>query len=232
MRTYTGKYLDDDLIAANGFAATVKEDSFDITDELLNLALADEEKYYPDEVAATAVYAGDDEFYSPETAPKYIPSPTFAQKMLRADEIILDRYDELKNYALRFKKLKTRISKKFDSINQGRLQFVKLSVAGKTLKLYLNMDIETTDPKFHCKDMSDKKTYVTVPVLLRIKSGRAMRYAKILIDQCAAQHGLKENPKFMEVDAIGMVEQFLYGGGEDGADETSAEDVTTVGAEE
>ena len=45
MRTYTGKYLDDDLIAANGFAATVKEDSFDITDELLNLALADEEKY-------------------------------------------------------------------------------------------------------------------------------------------------------------------------------------------
>ena len=34
MRTYTGKYLDDDLIAANGFAATVKEDSFDITDEL------------------------------------------------------------------------------------------------------------------------------------------------------------------------------------------------------
>ena len=152
--------------------------------------------------------------------------------MLRADEIIQDRYDELKNYALRFKKLKTRISKKFDSINQGRLQFVKLSVAGKTLKLYLNMDIETTDPKFHCKDMSDKKTYVTVPVLLRIKSGRAMRYAKILIDQCAAQHGLKENPKFMEVDAIGMVEQFLYGGGEDGADETSAEDVTTVGAEE
>ena len=102
MRTYTGKYLDDDLIAANGFAATVKEDSFDITDELLNLALADEEKYYPDEVAATAVYAGDGEFYSPETAPKYIPSPTFAQKMLRADEIIQDRYDELKNYALRF----------------------------------------------------------------------------------------------------------------------------------
>jgi hypothetical protein len=51
---------------------------------------------------------------------------------------------------------------------------------------------------------------VTVPVLLRIKSGRAVRYAKILIDQCAALHGLKENPKFEEVDAIAMVEQFLY----------------------
>lgn len=226
MRTYSGKYA-----CGNGFAASVKEDGFVITDELLSRALADEKKYYPEdaigEVAATSAEALDlpqDEFVVEADAPKYIPSPTFAQKMLRADEIIQDRYDELKNYALRFKKLKTRISKKFDSINQGRLQFVKLSVAGKTLKLYLNMDIETTDPKFHCKDMRGKKTYVTVPVLLRIKSGRAMRYAKILIDQCAAQHGLKENPKFMEVDAIGMIEQFLYGGGEEEVAETGAEE--------
>ncbi len=229
MRTYAGKYVDDNAVAANGFAASVKEEGFILDDELLALALKDERKYYPaeGEVAATAVALdfSQDEFAPDANAPKYVPSPTFAQKMLRADEIIQDRYDELKNYALRFKKLKTRISKKFDSINQGRLQFVKLSVAGKTLKLYLNMDIATTDPKFHCKDMSDKKTYVTVPVLLRVKSGRAMRYAKILIDQCAAQHGLKENPKFMEVDAIGMIEQFLYGGGEE---EETAETVETA----
>ena len=225
MRTYSGKY-----VGENGFAASVKEDGFVITDELLSRALADEKKYYPEDVSGEIAAASaatldlpQDEFAVAD-APKYIPSPTFAQKMLRADEIIQDRYDELKNYALRFKKLKTRISKKFDSINQGRLQFVKLSVAGKTLKLYLNMDIETTDPKFHCKDMRDKKTYVTVPVLLRIKSGRAMRYAKILIDQCAAQHGLKENPKFMEVDAIGMIEQFLYGGGEEETAEVGTEE--------
>ncbi|MCQ2399696.1 MAG: hypothetical protein MJ072_04230 [Clostridia bacterium] len=141
--------------------------------------------------------------------PKYRPSPTFAEKMMRADELLQDRYDELKNYVLRYKKIKTRISKKFDSFNQGRLQFVKLSVAGKTLKLYLNMDINECDPKFHCKDVSDKKTYVDVPVLLRVKSGRAVRYAKMLIDQCAEKYEFKENNKFMEVDAIGMIEQFL-----------------------
>lgn len=225
MRTYLGKFVNNG--EAPVFVASVKEDGFDVTEELLRVAAADETKYYSapevnDELAAMDAEAvtlplldGMPVAADADDKPKYIPSPTFAQKMLRADEVIQDRYDELKNYALRFKKLKTRISKKFDSINQGRLQFVKLSVAGKTLKLYLNMDIDTTDPKFHCKDMRDKKTYVTVPVLLRIKSGRAMRYAKILIDQCAAQHGLKENPKFMEVDAIAMVEQFLYGGAEE-----------------
>ena len=163
------------------------------------------EEAVAEEVAATAV-AEEVEFAVEENKPKYV-NKSFAQKMLLADEVIKDRYDELKNYALRFKRLKARISKKFDSINQGRLQFVKLSVAGKTLKLFLNMDINLTDPKFHCKDMRDKKTYEPVPVLLRIKSGRAVKYAKILIDQCAEIHGLKENKKFQEVDAIALIEQ-------------------------
>lgn len=129
--------------------------------------------------------------------------------MRDASEILQDRYDELKNYALRFRKLKSRISRKFDSINQGRFQFVKLGLAGKTLKLYLNMDINTTDPKFHCKDMSDKKTYVTVPTMLRIKSGRAVKYAKILIDQCAEQHGMLERRKPFIVDAMALIEESL-----------------------
>ena len=138
-----------------------------------------------------------------------VRSRNFAEKMRDADEIMQDRYDELKNYALRFRKLKARISKKFDSINAGRFQFVKLSIAGKTLKLYLNMDINTTDPKYHCKDMSDKKTYVTVPVLLRIKSGRAVKYAKRLIDQCAEQHGMLERRKPFVVDAMALIEEAL-----------------------
>lgn len=138
-----------------------------------------------------------------------VRSRNFAEKMRDADEVMQDRYDELKNYALRFRKLKARISKKFDSINAGRFQFVKLSIAGKTLKLYLNMDINTTDPKYHCKDMSDKKTYVTVPVLLRIKSGRAVKYAKRLIDQCAEQHGMLERRKPFVVDAMALIEEAL-----------------------
>jgi len=161
------------------------------------------------EIAATAAVAVvEDGAEVPEKKP-YTPSPNFAKKMLAASEIIQDRYDELKNYALRFRKLKSRISKKFDSINMGRFHFVKLSVAGKTLKLYLNMDIDTVDPKFHCVDMSTKKTYVTVPVMLRIKSGRAMKYAKRLIDQCAQQHEMLERRKPFEVDAMQLIEESL-----------------------
>ena len=89
MRTYSGKYVDDNAIAANGFVASVKEESFLVDEGLLASAL-NEKKYYPDEVAATAVNLDDaqDEFAPAADAPKYVPSPTFAQKMLRADEIM------------------------------------------------------------------------------------------------------------------------------------------------
>ena len=162
-----------------------------------------------EEIAVPAVDA--EVAVTDEVPPKkdYVRSPTFAEKMMASSEILQDRYDDLKNYALRFRKLKSRISKKFDSINQGRFHFVKLSVAGKTLKLYLNMDINTVDPKFRCHDMSDKKTYVTVPVLLRIKSGRAVKYAKRLIDQCAEQHGMLERRKPFVVDSIALIEEAL-----------------------
>ncbi len=165
-----------------------------------------------EEVAEVVVPAVDAEVaVTGEVPPKkdYVRSPTFAEKMMASSEVLQDRYDDLKNYALRFRKLKSRISKKFDSINQGRFHFVKLSVAGKTLKLYLNMDINTVDPKFRCHDMSDKKTYVTVPVLLRIKSGRAVKYAKRLIDQCAEQHGMLERRKPFVVDSIALIEEAL-----------------------
>ena len=164
-----------------------------------------------DETAATSAVAVEFEPVGDEVPEKkgYVRSPNFAEKMMAASEVIQDRYDELKNYALRFRKLKARISKKFDSINMGRFHFVKLSVAGKTLKLYLNMDISTVDPKFHCVDMSNKKTYVTVPVMLRIKSGRAMKYAKRLIDQCAQQHEMLERRKPFEVDAMQLIEEAL-----------------------
>ena len=131
-------------------------------------------------------------------------SPTFTQKILACDEVMQERYDELKNYALRFSKLKSRLSRKYDSINLGRLHFVKISVAGKTLKLYLNMDIKDTEPKYHCVDVSKKVSYATVPVLLRIKSERGMRYAKTLIDQCAASHGFKLRRKKKEVAAMAL----------------------------
>ncbi len=200
MRTFHGK-----KITANAnlrrTGTSISEEKFSASEELRRIrgmGLGNEEIVETaDETAAANVAVAPVKVYKHA----YI-SPTFTQKILACDEVMQERYDELKNYALRFQKLKSRLSRKFDSINLGRLHFVKISVAGKTLKLYLNMDMAAADPKFHCVDVSRKVSYATVPVMLRIKSDRGMKYAKILIDRCAEQHGFKLRRKKKQVDAL------------------------------
>ncbi len=133
---------------------------------------------------------------------------SFAQRIFEQDPIILQRYCELKNLILSYKKVKSRISTNYDSFNQGRLQLFKLSSSGKSLKLYLNLDINEVESRLKCKDVSDRKCYQEVPTLLRIKSDRAMRNAKYLIGIVAKKYNLVENKKFVSVDAVQLLKDY------------------------
>lgn len=189
----------------------VEESSEKTAEELIEEAFSEEPVEPVEEVVEEVVQEEPVE----EVAKEPVYQPTFCEKMDIADDNIQRWYDEIKNYALRFKKLTSRISKKYDSINQGRFQFVKISLAGKTLKLNLNMDIEQCDPKYHCVDKKSTKTYEDVPVQMRIKSDRGLKYGKELVDQCAEIHGLIENPKFKPVESLEIIRKHLEIGSSD-----------------
>lgn len=138
--------------------------------------------------------------------PAYVEK-NFAQKILEADEEILQRYDELKNFILLYKGVKSRVSNDFDSFNMGRTQLFKLGFSTKSLKLYLNLEYDKVETRLKCKDVSSKKAYKEVPVFLRIKSPRAMRNAKYLIEQVAKRFELKENPRAVYVDSIKILKE-------------------------
>ena len=134
---------------------------------------------------------------------------SFTEKMLEAEDDILNNYDELKNLLLSFKKVKSRISNTCDTFNLGRVKLAKLSVSGKSLKLYLNLDIDSVEPRLRCKDASAKRSYAEVPVFLRIRSPRALKNAKYLIEQLATKHELIVNPKAEKVNALELLKENL-----------------------
>ena len=138
--------------------------------------------------------------------PEYVEK-NFAQKILESNKEILERYDELKNVILLYKGVKSRVSNDFDSFNKGRTQLFKLGFSTKSLKLYLNLDINEVEPRLKCKDVSHKKSYAQVPVFLRIKSNRAMKNAKYLIEKVVEKFDLKENPRAVYVDSIKILEE-------------------------
>lgn len=201
----------EEVVEEEAVEEIVEESSEKTAEELIEEAFSEEPVEPVEEVVEEVVQEEPVE----EVVKEPVYQPTFCEKMDIADDNIQRWYDEIKNYALRFKKLTSRISKKYDSINQGRFQFVKISLAGKTLKLNLNMDIEQCDPKYHCVDKKSTKTYEDVPVQMRIKSDRGLKYGKELVDQCAEIHGLIENPKFKPVESLEIIRKHLEIGSSD-----------------
>lgn len=201
----------EEVVEEEAVEEIVEESSEKTAEELIEEAFSEEPVESVEEVVEEVVQEEPVE----EVVKEPVYQPTFCEKMDIADDNIQRWYDEIKNYALRFKKLTSRISKKYDSINQGRFQFVKISLAGKTLKLNLNMDIEQCDPKYHCVDKKSTKTYEDVPVQMRIKSDRGLKYGKELVDQCAEIHGLIENPKFKPVESLEIIRKHLEIGSSD-----------------
>ncbi len=147
--------------------------------------------------------ADDDDVFG-ELKAKAIKKP-FAVKMLETEPVIAERYNELKNYILSFKKVKSRISNTADTFNMGRVQLFKLSTSGKSLKLYLNLEVASLESRFNIIDASETKAYEQVPAFLRIKSNRAMKYARELIDMVVAKFEIAKNPKYEEQDYISVL---------------------------
>lgn len=134
---------------------------------------------------------------------------SFAEKMFDCDPIILERYDELKNLLLIYKKVKSRISNTCDTFKFGGTQIAKISTSGKSLKLYLNLEISEVEPRLKCKEAGHKKAYEEVPVFLKIRSPRSMKNAKYLINQLATKFNLVENPKSVLVNSVELLKEKL-----------------------
>ena len=194
--------VEEDLEFAEPIAPTTisEEQLFTAKEEAPVQEVDNTQTVLSDELTALASDGGDLAVVAVEK-PKYIEK-NFAQKFIESDEEILKRYDELKNIILKYKGVKSRVSNDFDSFNMGRTQLFKLGFSTQSLKLYLNLDINEVESRLKCKDVSHKKAYAQVPVFLRIKSPRAMRNAKYLINQVAEKFNLKENPKATYVDSI------------------------------
>lgn len=146
---------------------------------------------------------GDLNAYAPKTAKTYIDK-TFAYKMLEADDTLVGFYKSVRDEILKYKYVKSRLSNNYESFNSGRLQLFKIGLAGKTVKLYLNLPLSETEGKMHCKDMSGVKSYAEVPTLLKIRSARSVGYAKTLIEKVANLYSLKLNKK--PADTSGIIE--------------------------
>ena len=116
---------------------------------------------------------------------------SFMAKLIQSPEQTKQYYSVLKNTLLTYKKVSSRVSWNYDSINYGRVQLAKFSVRGKTLSVYFALDYEKyVDSKYKLEN-SDSKSFSAVPCQYKISSDRRLKYALELVKDLAEKYALK-----------------------------------------
>lgn len=116
----------------------------------------------------------------------------FPERMESADEELKSHYNELKSEAMSYG-VKSRISNSGDTFRLHKVTFLKITIAGKGLKLYFALDpkdyANTTLP---IQDAGHKGTYKDIPLVFKVKSDLSFRRAKQLIADVMAKNNLTQ----------------------------------------
>lgn len=98
-------------------------------------------------------------------------------------------YSELKNYILNFEGTRTRISWQYESFYRTKTLLARMAVRGKSLWIYLPIDIQNIPQGINCVEINDKK-YKGLKSGLYIQGERTFKQAKRLISMVMEELGL------------------------------------------
>ena len=118
-------------------------------------------------------------------------------RLIKAQLPTQDYYNELRNDLLSYKGVKSLLSWSRDLYKLGRKPVAKLNVKGKTLFVYLPLNPKDYDQShYHHLDVSKEGKEVDYPFLLKVRSNRALKYAKELIASILVGYGVSKDEKY------------------------------------
>ncbi|MBQ8309399.1 MAG: hypothetical protein IJX80_00115 [Clostridia bacterium] len=127
---------------------------------------------------------------------------SYQSRMAQSQGSVQDYYNEIKNLLLSYKGVKSRISWNYEAFNLGRTHLAKFNAKTRTLYIYMALNPEElADSKYTFKDMSSKKKYASVPVLMKVKGDRKFKHAlELIVMLCEEKLGLQKKKVVEEVD--------------------------------
>lgn len=134
----------------------------------------------------------------------------FSDRMLLKLKMALDRvkryYSDLRNYLTRYTALDFRSNKSGDVYLYKKKVILRVTVFSRALKVYLGLKPKEIDPKYHTVNMSDKKKYESIPVMIRVSSERSYKYLIELVEMLAKRNKLKDAEKQTDIDYVNDLE--------------------------
>ena len=149
-----------------------------------------------------------------------VPFPT---RLLEADEEMKNNYNELKAECLSYG-LKSRLSNTGDTFRLHTKTYVKITVAGKSLKLYFALDMKDYEnSSLPLKFAGNKNIYKEIPVVFKVKSPLSLRRAKQLIQDACEKDNLEQGKLEVRDYADDLAHYVPQNAGADDEDEDDEE---------
>ncbi len=125
---------------------------------------------------------------------------SFMSRLIQSGISGQNYYSAVKNSLLSYKGVKARSSWSCETFNKGRIQCAKINIRGNTLIVYLALNpAEYTDSKYRFEDVSNKPGYSRVPMMLKVKSERALKNVLTLISEMMSKLEIKQGA-IQEID--------------------------------
>lgn len=135
----------------------------------------------------------------------------FNKKLLSLGSEVKEYFSDVHNELISYKKVHHRISSKGVAYRLGRKTLAKMTVRGKTLKLFLALNVDDFSRSVYFQeDSSNVKMYEDVPFTVKIKSNRAKNNAIKLVTSVAEQNNLVKNDKFEKENVIEQLNENKY----------------------
>jgi len=119
---------------------------------------------------------------------------SFTSRLTNANEFVKTSYQQLKD-AILSHQVNNKVSWKYDAFRQGRKTIGRISIRGKMLYLYLQLDptqFEGLDQFNHVYNVSDKKSHKITPTLVKINNRKGLRQALKLLNILFKEKEIKE----------------------------------------
>ena len=124
--------------------------------------------------------------------PKKYERLSFAERLLQSEKDVHELYNELKNEILSYG-VKSRISAVGDTFRLHKKMYVRITVAGKSLKLYFALNpADYANSTLPIQDASEKDMYQEIPLVFKVKSPLSVRRCKELIQDVMEKDGLEQ----------------------------------------
>ena len=117
---------------------------------------------------------------------------SFVERLLQSEKDVHDLYNEIKNEILSYG-VKSRVSAVGDTFRLHKKMYVRITVAGKSLKLYFALNpADYANSTLPIQDASDKDMYQEIPLVFKVKSPLSVRRCKELIQDVMEKDGLEQ----------------------------------------